>query len=62
MIDFARRQPDTDDEAAAELAALAEAVAVSLADPRPSIPHSAVRARLLAVSAGELDAPPPLRQ
>ncbi|MBI1209496.1 MAG: hypothetical protein GC191_19710 [Azospirillum sp.] len=58
MSEPVRHQPDLDDEAA-ELAALTEAVAASLADPRPSIPHSKVRAWLLDVSAGRLDAEPP---
>jgi hypothetical protein len=47
-----------DDEAEAELRALAAAVAESDADPR-SVPHEAVRALLLRLAAGDFDAPPP---
>lgn len=54
-----RQPPELEDDEAAELAALTEAVAASLADPRPSIPHSTMRAWLLAVASGELDAEPP---
>lgn len=48
-----------DDEAAAETAALAAAVAVAEADPR-RVPHEEVRVWLLRLAAGEFDAPPPL--
>ena len=47
-----------DDEAAAEARALAAAVAVAEAEPR-RVPHDEVRAWLLLLASGELDAPPP---
>jgi predicted transcriptional regulator len=49
--------PVVDDEAA-EAAALAAAVAEARADPR-AVPHEEMRAWLLRIAAGELDAPPP---
>jgi len=58
MAEPARPLPDLDD-AAAELAALAAAVAESDADPRV-IPHSEMRAWLLELAAGNFDAPPPI--
>jgi hypothetical protein len=45
-----------DDEA--EQQALAAAIAASDADPR-TVPHEEVRAWLLRLASGELDAPPP---
>ncbi len=50
--------PFLSDEDAAEAEALRAAVAEALADPR-EIPHEAVRAWLLRIAAGELNAPPP---
>ena len=47
-----------DDEAEAEVCALAAAIAESDADPR-TVPHEAVRTWLLRLAAGEFDAPPP---
>jgi prevent-host-death family protein len=47
-----------DDETAAEASALVAAVAVAEADPR-RVRHEAVRAWLLRLARGELDAPPP---
>jgi hypothetical protein len=49
--------PALDDEAA-ETAALVAAVAEARADPR-AVPHDEMRAWLLRIAAGELDAPPP---
>ena len=49
--------PD-DDQGAAEVQALAAAVAESDADPRTA-PHAEVRAWLMRLAEGELDAPPP---
>lgn len=46
------------DDAVAELAALEAAVAEAKADPR-RIPHGEVRAWLLRLAGGELDAPRP---
>jgi hypothetical protein len=43
-----------------DVAALTAAVEESLADPRAPIPHETVRAWLLQIAAGNLDAPPPL--
>lgn len=60
MSEPARPFADLDDEDAAELAALTAAVKESLADPRSPIPHEKVRAWLLEIAAGNLDAPPPL--
>lgn len=54
---MANPQPHQDDEAA-EVAALAAAVAASDADPR-TVPHEEVREWLLRLAAGEFDAPPP---
>jgi len=48
-----------DPEVAAERAALEAAIAESLADPSPDIPHAEVRAWLLRMAAGEFDAEPP---
>lgn len=59
MTDAARTQPDLDDDDAAELAALAAAVAEARAEVG-SIPHSEVRAWLLEVAAGNFDAPIPV--
>ncbi len=50
--------PDIDNDEA-EAAALAAAVADARADPR-SAPHSEVRAWLLRVAEGDLDAEPPI--
>ena len=47
-----------DDEDAAELEALAKAVAESDAEPR-TVPHEEVRKWLLRIANGEHDAPPP---
>lgn len=51
MSNTARTQPDPDGDEAAELAALAAAVADSDADPRV-IPHDQMRAWLLEIAAG----------
>ncbi|HEV6967767.1 hypothetical protein [Roseateles sp.] len=59
MSNTARTLPDPDDDEAAELAALAAAVAESDADPRV-IPHSEMRVWLLEIAAGHFDAPPPV--
>ena len=59
MTDAARTQPDLDDDDAAELAALAAAVAEARAEVE-SIPHSEARAWLLEVAAGNFDAPRPV--
>jgi hypothetical protein len=58
MTDPVRTFPDSDDEAAAERAALAAAVAESDADPRV-IPHEDMRVWLLEIAAGNFDAPLP---
>ena len=58
MMTNAVSSPETDDEDAAELAALATAVAEARADSR-FIPHAEVRAWLLEIAAGNFDAPPP---
>ena len=50
---------EEDPEVAAERAALEAAIAESLADPRPSIPHAEVRQWLLRLAAGEFGAEPP---
>ena len=50
--------PDIDDEEAAELAALAKAVAAARADRR-AVPHEEMRAWLLEIAAGNFDAVPP---
>jgi hypothetical protein len=50
--------PDMDDSEA-ETAALAAAVAKSLANPRPSVPHSEVRKWLLRLADGDFDAERP---
>ena len=47
-----------DDEDAAEVQALAAAIAEADADPRTA-PHEEVRAWLLRIANGEFDAPPP---
>ncbi len=47
-----------DDEAEAEVRALATAIAESDADPR-TVPHEDVRAWLLRLAGGEFDLPPP---
>ena len=47
-----------DDEAEAEMRALAAAIAVAEADPR-RVPHEAVRAWLLRLANGEFGVPPP---
>jgi hypothetical protein len=47
-----------DDGADAEARVLAAAIAASDADPR-TVPHEEVRAWLLRLATGELDAPPP---
>ncbi len=47
-----------DDETAAEASALVAAVAVAEADPR-RVRHEEVRAWLLRLARGDLDAPPP---
>jgi len=54
---MANPHPVPDDDAA-EAAALAAAIAESDADPR-TVPHEEVRAWLLRLAAGELDALPP---
>jgi len=58
MSEPARPLPDFDEDAA-ELAALAAAVAEAREETR-SIPHSEVRAWLLEIAAGNFDAPPPV--
>jgi len=50
---------EIDEEEAAELAALAAAVAEARADTR-SIPHSEVRAWLLEIAEGNFNAKPPV--
>ena len=47
------------DEAEAEVRALAAAVVIAEADPR-RVPHEEVRAWLLRLANGEFDAPPPI--
>lgn len=53
-----RHRPIEDNEGRDEADALAIAIAESDADPR-TVPHDEVRAWLLRLAAGELDAPPP---
>ena len=57
MSDPVQTLPEIDDDAA-EVAALAAAVAASDEDPRV-IPHNEMRAWLLEIAAGNFDAPPP---
>jgi hypothetical protein len=59
MPKAARPVPDFENEDAAELTALAAAVAEADADPS-AVPHADVRAWLLELAAGNFDAPQPV--
>ena len=58
MSEPARPLPDLDDDAA-ELTALAAAVAKARANKR-GVPHEEMRVWLLEIAAGNFDAPPPV--